>query len=109
MEIETQISYGFVDLLNTFFEANKLEVNCLERDNYPSNLITLIYEDDSETAMSITLMSYRNLGFDNMLCDYLIKCGVPANRIAIGRVDITRNMKKLDEDWEAYRKTIGLK
>jgi hypothetical protein len=111
-EVKTEISWGFLELLKTFFDANKLDVVCIERveTDPPRSMVTLSYEENSDTAISITLMSYRHLGFKNMLCDYLIKCGISPSLIAVGKVAIQRDMKKLDEDWEEYRRNeLGFK
>jgi hypothetical protein len=111
MIIESNISWGFVELLKTFFSANQLDVICEERiEQMPlRSMVTLQYEDNSETAMMITFMSIRHLGFENMLCDYLTKCGVPAALIPIGKVAIKRDMKKLDQEWEERRRELGFR
>ncbi len=110
MIVNSIISWGYVDLLETFFKANNLEVKCTERGNkgVTTTLVTLEYEDNSDTAYSITLMSIRHLGFENMLCDYLRRCGVSLNMISIGRTAIRRDMRQLDKDWEEYKKHIGI-
>jgi len=43
-----------------------------------------------------------------MLCDYLIRCGIMPARIAIGKLEIKRDMEELDKKWEEHRKLIGL-
>ena len=110
MIIHTKISYGYFELLETFFRANNLIVTCSEGepDAYNRTLTILEYEDDSDTAISITFMSVRHLGFENMLCDYLIRCGIMPSRIAIGKMEIKRDMEELDRKWEEHRKLIGL-
>lgn len=107
MEIKTIISSGYRDLLEIFFKANELDVQCLERDDEQfslKRLITLRYEDDSDTAYKITFMSFKHLGLENMLCDYLIKLGYPPARLSDGRTIVKRDMKKLDEEWDEYCK-----
>jgi hypothetical protein len=104
MVINSIISYGFLDLIETFFRANNLDVKCSLRAEVSKNLITMEYEDNSETALSITYMSFRHLGFENMLIDYLIRLGYSPSMISIGRTVVKRDMKKLDEDWEKYRR-----
>lgn len=110
MIIYTKISYGYVELLDTFFRANDLIVKCTEGepDIHNRSLAILEYEDNSDTAYSITFMSVRHLGFENMLCDYLIRCGIMPARIAIGKSEIKRDMEELDKKWEEHRKLIGL-
>lgn len=109
MIIQTIISYGYLDLIETFFKANNLEIKCHLRKESSRNLINCEYEDNSETALSLTFMSYRHLGFENMLVDYLIRCGVPRNLISLGRTVVKRDMKKLDEEWEEHRKKLGFR
>lgn len=112
MLVETMISWGYVELLRTFFLANDLKVTCEERIiNGPKMVslennvqINLVFEDDSDTAMSITFMGVRHLGVEHMLCDYLIKCGVDKELISFGRMTIKRDMKKLDDEWMKYRR-----
>ena len=108
MKVETNISYGYRTLIDTFFTANGLSVEIEDKSAYPFGKITLIYEDNSDTAYNITFMSVIHLGLENMLCDYLIRCGVPAERIDIGSVAVQRDMKELDEMWEKHRRRIGL-
>ena len=108
MIIETDISWGYVELIKIFFKANELDVCCEERKASLISKITLSYEDNSETALSITFMSYRHLGFENMLYDYLKRCGVDLSMIPIGRFLEKRDMDKLDKEWQDHRKTIGL-
>ena len=67
------------------------------------------YEDNSDTALSITFMSVRHLGFENMLVDYLIRLGYTADQIPRGRTVIKRDMKKLEEDWQKRRTELGFR
>ncbi len=115
MIVNTHISYGHLRLINLFFKANELEVAVDEpldnTDNFRAvEHMVLRYEDDSDTALKITFMSMRHLGFENMLCDYLIKCGVDKSSISAGfSTDVKRNMKQLDKDWEEHRKSLGFR
>lgn len=104
MIIKSHISYGFVGLLRTFFTANNLTVVCEERVTGQADQINFIYEDDSETAIALTFMGMRHLGIENMLCDYLIKCGMDRTQLAYGRPAIRRDMQKLDEEWDKYKR-----
>ena len=108
MKVETNISYGYKKLIETFFSANDLNVEIEDKSAYPFGKITLIYEDDSETALSITFMSVRHLGFENMLCDYLIRCGIPVSLISIGQQAVKRDMAELDKQWDEHRRRIGI-
>ena len=110
--VKTTISVGYMTLLDAFFKANNLEVKMTDRsaENMMRHLINIEFEENSDTAHQITFMSYRHQGFENMLCDYLHKCGVPLEMIAVGhQPQRNRDMKKLDEAWEEYRKTLGFK
>jgi hypothetical protein len=109
MIVNTQISYGYASLIETFFKANELDVIIEDMRAYPYGKIVLHYEDDSETACSITFMSIRHLGFENMLCDYLIKCGISPSLIPIGQVAVKRDMEQLDKDWVKHRKGMGFR
>ena len=134
MNINTNISFGYVTLLKTFFEANDLTVSCLERfeekddvmppmnTNFATKeatissalvtsariLTTLVFVDNSETAEKITFMSFRHLGLENMLCDYLIRCGIPLSHISIGTYNVKRGPAELEKQWQEHRQTIGL-
>jgi hypothetical protein len=108
MKVETQISYGYKDLIEIFFKANELDINIKDMSAYPYGKIILHYEDDSDTAYTITFMSVKHLGFENMLCDYLIKCGISPSLIPIGKMAINRDMKQLDKDWDEHRRSMGL-
>ena len=109
MIIKTNISFGYVKLLNTFFEANELDVKAEERvdSSANSNQVTLHYADNSDTAYNITFMSVKHLGLENMLCDYLIRCGIAPSHISIGRVTIKRDMKALDKECDEHLRMLG--
>lgn len=108
--VNTGISFGYVTLIDAFAKANNLELELAEiskETTYPKLKIT--YQEDSDTAYQITFMSMRHLGFENMLCDYLIKCGIAPGMIAVGRQGVNRDMKKLDQAWEERRKELGFR
>lgn len=109
MIVNTQISYGYASLIEIFFKANELDVTIEDRRAYPNGKVILHYEDNSDTATTITFMSIKHLGFENMLCDYLIKCGISPSLIPISQVAVKRDMKQLDKDWDEHRKRIGLR
>lgn len=110
MIVKTLISYGFKDLLDIFFTANELDIKCIPREvpNQYGQLIDLEYDENSETSTTITYMSYKHLGFENMLVDYIIRCGYPSTLISVGRVVENRDMNKLEEAWQEERKRLGL-
>ena len=109
--INSNISYGYVTLIDAFAKANNLELELSEikemGEVFPK--IRISYQEDSDTAYQITFMSMRHLGFENMLCDYLIRCGVPAGMIPSGSRGVNRDMKKLDQEWEERRKELGFR
>ena len=109
MIINTNISYGYHALIETFFKANDLDVTIQDMAAYPYGKVVLEYDENSETAFSITFMSVRHLGFENMLCDYLIRCGIPFTQISTGSWVAKRDMKELDKQWEEHRKLTGLR
>lgn len=107
--VNTNISTGYTTLIDAFAKANNLELRLSTIDeNVENPKLRITYEDNSDTAFQITFMSMRHLGFENMLCDYLIRCGVAAELIPTGRASIKRDMKKLEQDWEEHKKKIGL-
>lgn len=111
MIIYSKISWGHLELLKTFFEANELEVTCLLNEVKSLPQCDLHYEDDSDTALKLTLMGLRHLGIENMLCDYLIRCGVPRLNIAAGGsrgYAPNRDMDKLDNEWLEHKKKLGI-
>lgn len=105
MTVDTCISYGYIELINIFCKANELDVTIVNT----ASRITVQYEDKSDTDDTITFMSFKHLGFENMLCDYLIRCGIAPSLIGTGSFTAKRDMKALDKDWEEHRKRIGLR
>ena len=108
MIVNTQISYGYSPLIEVFCKANELAVTIEDMSAYPLGKVILHFEDDSDTASAITMLSYKHLGFENMLCDYLIKCGILPSLIPVGKAPVKRNMDQVEKEWEEHRKSIGL-
>lgn len=108
MIVNTQISYGYASLIEVFCKANELDVTIQNMSAYPFGKIILHFEDNSGTAHSITFLSYKHLGLENMLCDYLIKCGIPPVLIPVGKAPVKRNMDQVEKEWQEHRKSIGL-
>lgn len=106
--VDTNISWGYSNLIEIFFKANELDVKCAGRGVSDMKL-TLEYEDDSETAMSITFMSVKHLGLENMLVDYLKRCGIPLELVSVGNSYSKRDMEKVEADWQEYRKKLGFR
>lgn len=109
-EVKTNISYGFLDLIKEFAKANNLELDFEPLGGVPGlEKIKILYDSESETARNITFLSFRHLGFENMLCDYLTRCNVIPEMIPIGKVGMKRDMKKLDEEWVEHRRKLGFR
>ena len=109
---ETQISYGYKELIEVFAKANNLVFSYEERriDALNRLYLTILVEENSETDLSITFMSVKHLGFENMLVDYLLRCGIEKPMIQVGSARQKRNMEELDRAWEVYRKeTLGFR
>ena len=115
--VDTGISWGYLPLLEIFAQANSL-VFKFEAYNHEireehgiviaREHTRIMYEDNSDTAMSVTFMSIRHLGFENMLCDYLIKCNVNPSMISTGSAVMRKDPEQMEKDWQEHRKKIGL-
>lgn len=114
MIIDTHISWGYLELIKIFAEANNLSFSCVKYipidDGFSSGreFIRIQYEDNSETAEALTFMSIRHLGTENMLCDYLIRCNVDPILIPIGRYVMKKSNEEIEKEWQEHRKKIGL-
>lgn len=104
-EVKTKISYGYKDLIEIFATANNLKIQCIPNGQH----MNIIYENDSDTAMAITMLSCRHLGFENMLVDYLLRCGCDIRLISIGKSTVDRDMNMLDDDWIKHRTQLGFR
>lgn len=116
--VDTQISWGYMPLLEIFAKANSLVLKF--EPWYPEEVVEgssiirsreytrITYQDNSDTAMSITCMSIKHLGFENMLCDYLIRCNVQPQMIPIGKAVMKKDPEQMEQEWQAHRKKIGL-
>lgn len=105
MVIHTNISYGYYQLLDAFFLANNLNVRLLERKEPTFSKVDIEVNDD-DTELALTFMSTKHLGFENMLVDYLYRCGVSPEFVGMGTYREPRDMKKVESDWETYRKEV---
>jgi hypothetical protein len=117
MIIETEISWGYLPLIQTFASANNLsleytcrnvEVNTGIHSQRQRQYITVSCEDGSETELSITFMSVKHLGFRNMLYDYLHKCHIDNAMIPIGKFVMRKSSEQMEKEWQQHRKEIGL-
>lgn len=123
--VDTQISWGYQPLIEIFGKANslvlKLEPYYAEVEQSETlspvkdskvvvgrEYIRISYEDDSDTAIAITCLSIKHLGFENMLCDYLIRCNVEPKLIPIGKYVMRKTPEQMEKDWQEHRKKIGL-
>lgn len=109
MIVETCISYAHRSLLDTFFEANDLDVKVERRRAHPVDKINIIYEDNSETAMSLTFMGIVHLGVENMLCDYLQRCGIRPDLIGTFVLNRQVSNEEFEKQWQEHKKKIGLR
>ena len=108
MIVNTHISFSYKDLISTFFSANDLNVIITEYEESGGLYIRLTYENE-DTIYKIGYMSIVHLGLENMLCDYLCRCGIPVNRIKIGGYALKRDMKLLDEQCDAHLRELGFR
>jgi len=82
MIVETDLSNAHLELVRIFFTANELDrvyVNEYQKNirGMTHVMLQLSWDDnDEETASKITYMAIVHLGINNMLDDYLMKCGV---------------------------------
>lgn len=102
---KTSISWGYLQLIEIFAKANNLVLKC---ENV-QNKIAISYDIDSDTDLAIGFMSIRHLGFENMLSDYLIKCGVHPEQIPIGKSAGPRDPAEIEEEWQVHRKKLGFR
>jgi len=98
-------------LIEIFAKANSLVLKfAVRHTSMPTReLMTIQFEEDSDTDMTITFMSIRHLGFENMLCDYLIRCNISPEMIPIGRAVMRKSEEQMEKDWQEHRKKIGLR
>jgi hypothetical protein len=125
MIVNTKISWGYLPLLDIFGKANNLalefspyyeEIESTEAVAPGKNSTVVVerqytrisYEDNSDTAISITYLSFRHLGFENMLCDYLIHCNVDPVMIPVGQYVTKKSDKEMEDEWQEHRRKIGL-
>lgn len=105
--ILTCISEGYLSLIETFCRANEIDATLGTEmtDKFNHGLvpkITLTYDENSETADTLAFLALRHCGIENMLCHYLMKCGINENAINFGKIP-TRSAT--DAEYEAYRKS----
>jgi hypothetical protein len=108
MILETRISFGHESLLWTFFDANNLKVQIVRRKAHPVDKIDLYYDEESDTAQELMFMGLVHSGIENMLDDYLIKCGVRPDLINtfVARREMTDDM--LEKKWQEHKKKLGI-
>lgn len=107
MIVHTNISYGYVEFIEMFAKANGLIYVCSPRkDN--QQFLDIEFEDDSDTAINISFMSVKHLGFENMLVDYLKRCGIPRETIAYGSKSAQpkKSAEEIEKEWQIYRKEV---
>jgi hypothetical protein len=108
--IDTKISWGFLSLLEVFAKANNLEVNFIARDSGLGKQVSITYDENSDTALSITMLAMKHAGFLNMLDDFLIRCGIDSRFISTGSGGGPKKSdEQMEKDWQEHRKKIGLR
>ena len=108
--VNTNISSGYVPLLEIFAQANSLVLK-FESYSEPGSLgeyTRISYEGESDTSVAITFLSIKHLGFENMLCDYLIRCNIEPVMIPIGKAVMSKSPGQMETEWQEHRKKIGL-
>lgn len=110
MKIETVISWGYMPLLDIFGKANTLVWKFEKRvqDEPSREFITILYDEGSDTEMTLTYLALRHLGIENMLCDYLMKCGIDPQMISIGQFVMRKSPEEIEKGWQEHRRKIGL-
>ena len=108
--IVTCISEGYIPLIKTFCEANELDITIgtVKTNKYGFGSvpkITLEYVEESDTADTLAFLALKHCGVENMLCDYLRRCGINENAFNFGKVP-TRSAS--DKDYEEYKKALGV-
>lgn len=94
--IDTFLENSHMELIKIFFKANGMNATVVEYtdiENYGfSNMIRIFLDDDS--MVQATFMATRHAGFQNMLDDYLIKCGVAPHRLHVAKSTQPYNIKE---------------
>lgn len=119
MIVKTEISWGYLPLIEIFAQANKLDFvltpyfEAFEEAGKTivsaREYVQIEYEDGSETDVAVTYLSYKHLGLQNMLHDYLIRCNIDPRMIPIGKAVMKRDPEQLEKEWQAHKKQIGLR
>jgi hypothetical protein len=107
-KVDTKISWGYVSLLELFAKANGLILQFESIDTISPPAIRVCFEDESDTAYSITYMSVRHLGIENMLFDFLMRCNIHKSQIPLGQHVAKRSEEDMERAWQEHRKKIGL-
>ena len=108
--IETDISWGYLALIEIFGKANSLVWKFEPRVVVKGSrmYITIIVEENSDTEVTLTFMALRHSGIPNMLEDYLMKCGIDPQMISMGQCVMRKSPEELEKEWQEHRKKIGL-
>jgi hypothetical protein len=105
--ILTCISEGYLPLIETFCKANEIDATLdsvkTDKFNYGSiPKITISYEENSDTADTLAFLALKHCSVENMLCHYLMRCGINENAINFGKMP---TKSATDEEYEAYKKS----
>lgn len=109
MKVQTEILAYHQDFIQTFIEANELDIKIehYTREIGPVvyNMIELHYDEGSDTAYKISIMSLKNCGLRNMLEDFLIKCGI--SPFSLNPPESTED-RLSDEAFSRHMRSLGL-
>lgn len=116
--IKTNLSIDHLELIKIFFEANQLlnvTINEYSKQIRSSShkMIEIMYDDeDSETSSKITYMSIVHCGLQNMLDDYLMKCGVNVwdlQPASIKEQELKEKQESRQQKLEEHLKNLAIK
>lgn len=105
VSVITDISYGYVSLVEAFCKANELDVT-LSSVGFTRPKVQVTYKKGSDTEFQLSFMSTKHLGLNNMLCDFVMRCGIPAMQVQIGQIGVK---SATDEDVDEHLRRIGVK
>jgi hypothetical protein len=105
--IQTGISDGYISLIEIFCKANDIVavIDTAKTDKFNHieiPKITISYDENSESANTLAFLALKHCSVDNMLHDYLMRCGVDGYMISCGKAP---TKSATDEEYEEYRKS----
>jgi hypothetical protein len=112
MIIKTEIAVLHKELIKIFFQANNLvdteilEVLYEENDKKYPVLEIVCHDDNDDSTQMLTLLGLRNYGVQNMLDDFLIRCGVHPREIKPYNLVRDREDYEVNQKFEEFYKKI---